>query len=165
LKNTVSQGSLNISLLFLILFSISFTQFRVDYEASGSFDGGQSTSGAVLLGYDFIKWKQKSINSGVGFNVNINALPLGKRLNSIYSIVNYNVEEKWNIFSKVGINHCIIDKNSLLSGEVGMLLAVGANYNFNDKFHLEFGYHLTIIENYDYQRFVLSYIKHFELDK
>ena len=165
MKNTVSQGSLNISLLFLILFSISFTQFRVDYEASGSFDGGQSTSGAVLLGYDFIKWKQKSINSGVGFNVNINALPLGKRLNSIYSIVNYNVEEKWNIFSKVGINHCILDKNSLLSGEVGMLIALGANYNFNDKFHIELGYHLTIIENYDYERFVLSYIKHFELDK
>ena len=46
-----------------------------------------------------------------------------------------------------------------------MLIGIGANYNFNDKFHLELGYHLTIIENYDYERFVLSYIKHFELDK
>ena len=63
------------------------------------------------------------------------------------------------------IQNCIIDKNGLLSGEFGMLLGIGANYNFNDKFHLELGYHLTMIENYDYERFVLSYIKHFELDK
>ena len=151
-------------ILLIMLSSISFAQFRVDYEVNGDFDG-QRTNTGLLLGYDFIKWQQKSINSGIGFNININALPLGKRLNSIYSIVNYSVEEKWNIFSKVGINHCIIDKNSLLSGEFGMLLAVGANYNFNDSFHLELGYHLTMIENYDYERFVLSYIKHFELDK
>ena len=156
---------LRITLFSIILLSLSFTQFRVDYEVNGTFDGKQSTSGGVLLGYDFIKWKQKSVNSGIGFNININALPLGKRFNSLYSIVNYSVEEKWNIFSKIGINHCILDKNGLLSGEFGMLIGIGANYNFNDKFHLELGYHLTMIENYDYERFVLSYIKHFELDK
>ena len=165
MKNTVREVYLKIILFFIIFSSISFAQFRVDYEVRGTFDGTESTSGGILLGYDFIKWKQKSVNSGIGFNININALPLGKRLNSIYSIVNYNVEEKWNIFSKIGINHCILDKNSLLSDEFGMLLAIGANYNFNDNFHLELGYHLTMIENYDYERFVLSYIKHFELDK
>ena len=165
MKTIVKVVYLKIIFILIILCSLSFTQFRVDYEVSGTFDGNQSTSGGILLGYDFIKWEQKSVNSGIGFNININTLPLGKRLNSIYSIVNYNVEEKWNIFSKIGINHCILDKNSLLSDEFGMLLAIGANYNFNDNFHLELGYHLTMIENYDYERFVLSYIKHFELDK
>ena len=77
MKNTVSQSSLNIILFFLILASISFTQFRIDYEVNGSFDGAESTSGAVLLGYDFIKWEQESVNSGIGFNININALPEG----------------------------------------------------------------------------------------
>ena len=137
MKNTVSHSSLNIILFFLILASISFTQFRIDYEVNGSFDGAESTSGAVLLGYDFIKWKQESVNSGIGFNININALPEGKRLNSLYSIVNYSVEEKWNMFSKVGINHCMLDKKGLISSEFGMLIGIGANYNFNDKFHLK----------------------------
>ncbi len=153
-----------LSLFFIFLTAITFAQFRVDYEVNGNYDGDTSTSGAVLLGYDFIKWKQKNINSGIGFNINVNESPKGKRFNSVYCIVNYNVEEKWNIFSKVGASHCS-DKDNIISDEIGMLLGIGANYNFNDNFHLELGYHVTTVENYDYERLVLSYIKHFEFDK
>ena len=161
MKNIFNSILLKVSLFFILLFAVSFGQIRVDYEINGSYDGNQSTSGAVLVGYDFIKWKQKSVNSGIGFNISLNESPDNKRFNSVYCIVNYSVEEKWNMFSKVGLSHYMSNDKD----EHGMLIGIGANYNFNDNFHLELGYHLALMESVDYNRFIISYIKHFEMDK
>jgi len=175
LKNIVKVVYLKIIFILIILCSLSFTQFRIDYEIQGKFNK-KKTDGAVLVGYDFIKWKQKSVNSGIGFNISLNESPDDMRFNSLYCIVNYNVEEQWNMYSKVGITHLmqsslLTDPIGYMTGdddggdEYGVFIGIGANYNFNDKFHIELGYHLSLIDNHDLERFVISYIKHFEMDK
>jgi len=148
--------------LFLVLFAISFTQVRMSYELDGKFEDN-SSDGAFLLGYDHIIWKQKNINSGIGVEFSVTESPQNMRFNSVYSIVNYNVEETWNLYSKVGLSYCE-DNLDFLSKSTGLFLGVGANYYFKEKFHIELGYHMSYIDGYEHSRFVYSIIKHFEID-
>ena len=146
--------------IILILFSLSFTQVRYSFELDGSFEDN-SSDGAFLIGYDKILWKQLNINSGIGFEYSITESPENMRFNSIYSIVNYNVEDTWNLYSKLGLALCE-DKTNFLSDKTGVFLGFGVNYYLEDRFHLELGYHTSYIDGYEHSRIVYSIIKHFE---
>ena len=146
--------------IILILFSLSFTQVRYSFELDGSFEDN-SSDGAFLIGYDKILWKQLNINSGIGFEYSITDSPESMRFNSIYSIVNYNVEDTWNLYSKLGLALCE-DKTNILSDKTGVFLGFGVNYYLEDRFHLELGYHTSYIDGYEHSRIVYSIIKHFE---
>ena len=150
------------NLLFIILFSFSFSQVRMSYELDGKFENN-SSDGAFLLGYDHMMFKQKNINSGVGVELSVTESPENMRFNSLYSIVNYNVEETWNLYSKLGLSYCE-DNTGILSENTGLFLGVGINYYFKEKFHIELGYHTSYIDGYEHSRFVYSLIKHFEFD-
>ena len=69
----------------------------MSYELNGKFED-ISSDGAFLLGYDCILWKQKNVNSGFGVEFSVTESPQNMRFNSVYSIVNYNVEETWNLY-------------------------------------------------------------------
>ena len=146
--------------IILILFSLSFTQVRYSFELDGSFEDN-SSDGAFLIGYDKILWKQLNINSGIGFEYSTTESPKNMRFNSIYSIVNYNVEDTWNLYSKLGLALCE-DKTNVLSDKTGVFLGFGVNYYLEDRFHLELGYHTSYIDGYEHSRIVYSIIKHFE---
>tara|TARA_A100001037_G_C14689501_1_gene431010 strand:- start:27 stop:497 length:471 start_codon:yes stop_codon:yes gene_type:complete len=146
--------------IILILFSLSFTQVRYSFELDGSFEDN-SSDGAFLIGYDKILWKQLNINSGIGFEYSITDSPENMRFDSIYSIVNYNVEDTWNLYSKLGLALCE-DKTNILSDKIGVFLGFGVNYYLEDRFHLELGYHTSYIDGYEHSRIVYSIIKHFE---
>ena len=73
------------NLLFIILFSFSFSQVRMSYELDGKFENN-SSDGAFLLGYDHMMFKQKNINSGVGLEISVTESPDNMRFNSLYSI-------------------------------------------------------------------------------
>jgi len=147
-------------IIILILFSLSFTQVRYSFELDGSFENN-SSDGAFLVGYDKIFWKQKNVNSGIGFEYSLTESPDDMRFSSLYSIVNYNVEENWNMYSKIGFAICNDDAN-FLSDNIGFLLGFGINYNIMDNFHIEMGYHTSYIEGYEHSRLVYSVIKHFK---
>ena len=147
-------------IIFLILFSLSLTQVRYSFELDGSFENN-SSNGAFLLGYDKILWKQLNINSGIGFEYSVTQSPDDMRFNSIYSIVNYNVEDTWNLYSKLGFALCE-DKTNILSDKTGIFLGFGINYYLEDRFHLELGYHTSFIDGFEHSRIVYSIIKHFE---
>ena len=146
--------------IILILFSLSFTQVRYSFELDGSFEDN-SSDGAFLIGYDKILWKQLNINSGIGFEYSITDSPENMRFDSIYSIVNYNVEDTWNLYSKLGLALCE-DKSNILSDKTGVFLGFGVNYYLEDRFHLELGYHTSFIDGFEHSRIVYSIIKHFE---
>ena len=147
-------------IIFLILFSLSLTQVRYSFELDGTFENN-SSNGAFLVGYDKILWKQLNINSGIGFEYSIIDSPDNMKFNSIYSIVNYNVEDTWNIYSKVGLALCE-DQTNTLSKKSGVFLGFGINYYLEDRFHLELGYHTSYFDGYEHSRVVYSIIKHFE---
>jgi len=134
----------------------------MSYELDGKFEN-ISSDGAFLLGYDHIMWKQKNINSGVGVEFSVTESPENMRFNSLYSVVNYNVEDTWNLYSKLGLSYCE-DNLDYLSKNTGVFLGFGVNYYFKEKFHIELGYHMSYIDGYEHSRFVYSIIKHFEFD-
>ena len=148
--------------IILILFSLSFSQIRYSFELDGQFEN-ISDSGSFLIGYDRILWQQLNINSGIGFDYSLNQSPENMRFNSIYSIVNYNVEDNWNLYSKIGFAFCQ-KKTTLLSKTAGLFLGFGVNYNIQDKFHVELGYHTSYIDGFEHSRIVYSIIKHFEFE-
>ena len=143
-------------IIVLIFFSLSFTQVRFSYELDND--------SAFLVGYDKIFIKQKNINSGIGIEYSITESPDNMRFNSLYSIVNYNIEDTWNLYSKVGLS-LFQDKTGFLSKSTGLFLGVGMNYYFKEKFHLELGYHIAYIDGYEHSRVVYSIIKHFKFDE
>mgnify|MGYP001166414977 FL=1 len=147
-------------IIIFIFFSLSLTQVRYSFELDGAFENN-SSDGAFLVGYDKIFWKQLNINSGIGFEYSITDSPDNMKFNSIYSIVNYNVEDTWNMYSKVGLALCE-DKTNTLSKKSGMFLGFGVNYYLEDRFHLELGYHTSYFDGYEHSRIVYSIIKHFE---
>ena len=146
--------------IILILLSLSFTQVRYSFELDGAFENN-SSDGALLIGYDKILWKQLNVNSGIGFEYSVMQSPNDMRFNSIYSIVNYNVEDNWNIYSKLGLALCE-DKTNTLSENTGVFLGLGINYYLEDRFHVELGYHTSYVDGYEHSRIVYSIIKNFE---
>ena len=125
------------NLIILLLLSLSFTQVRYSFELDGSFENN-SSDGALLIGYDKLLWKQLNVNSGIGFEYSVMQSPNNMRFNSIYSIVNYNVEDNWNIYSKLGLALCE-EKTNILSENTGVFLGLGINYYLEDRFHIELG--------------------------
>ena len=149
-------------IILLLLFSLSFTQVRFSFELDGAFEK-KSSDGAFLIGYDKLLFKQKNINSGIGFEYSLNESPDKMRFNSLYSIVNYNVEDTWNLYSKVGLAICE-DNTNFLKSNTGIFLGLGINYFFKEKFHIELGYHASYVDGYEHLRVVYSIIKHFEFE-
>ena len=149
-------------IIILILFSLSFSQVRYTFELDGAFEQ-TSSNGAFLIGYDKILWKQKNINSGFGFAYSLTESPDNMKFNSLYSIINYNVEESWNLYSKIGFALCE-DNTNTLSEKLGLFLGLGINYYFQEKFHIELGYHTSYIDSYEHSRVVYSLIKHFNFE-
>jgi len=123
------------NLLFIILFAFSFSQVHMSYELNGKFENN-SSDGAFLVGYNHMMFKQKNVNSGIGVEFSVTESPENMRFNSLYSIVNYNVEETWNLYSKLGLSYCE-DNTGILSKNTGLFLGVGVNYYFKEKFHIE----------------------------
>ena len=118
--------------------------------------------------YDKIKWKQDNITAGLGIesmleHSGLGSSPKGMRFNSIYFIMNYSIEEDWSAYTKLGVSYSS-DNENLFVDNSGIYYGFGIDKNHDDQFHTRWGYHISYSGEYSYSRFILTFIKHFELD-
>ena len=149
-----------IKIILLFLFTtLLFPQIRVSFEIDGRFQN-EITDPGILVSYDYIPWQQKNVSAGIGAEImskhnGLNSSPEGMAFNSLYFIVNYAIEETWNAYSKVGVSFAYDDENFFTDTQ-GLAFGFGIDKNFDDKYHIQAGYHLASIGPYNFSSFILS---------
>ena len=149
-------------ILYSIFITLSFTQVRVSFEFNGRFENDFTRPG-IALGYDHIIFKgQDNITGGVGIEMMLphhgyREAPDGMEFNSFYAKFNYAFTEKWNAYSKIGFSQ-VNDSDDFFKDDCGFDIGFGVFKNFGD-YNIEFGYHVSYVDEYSYERFALSFVR------
>ena len=156
-----------IILLTLISLTLSFSQVHVSFESKGDFLN-KSTGAGLAVGYNHNIWQQKNVSSGIGIETSIipiklNNAPRRMSFNTIYFHFKYAVEETLSAYTRLGATFGN-DNEDLLPSTSGMYFGVGIDKNFDDQYHIQLGYQFKNILEYNYSSFVITFIKHFELE-
>ena len=153
--------------IFTLFIALSLTQVRVSFEANGRFNN-DLTSPGVVVGYEHYLWdEQDNISAGIGaeFMVRHNGYretPDGMGFNSLYIHFNYGFTEEWNGYSKIGFCDAN-DYEDFFDDDRGLNIGLGVSKGL-DTYNIGFGYHVTFIDQYSYDRIVLSFIRILEDD-
>ena len=148
--------------IIIFLFSYCFCQIRLTCDTNGSFNNQDIASG-IALSFDKILYKQENVKTGVGIEYMIPRNSKDNNLtdiqfNSIYILLRYTYEKKWNSYLKIGYNSL----NSEQLNSDGLSLGIGAEYKLNDYWYIESGFNTNFTKDDSYSRIIYSVVYHFK---
>ena len=147
--------------IYCLFITLSITQVRVSFEANGRFNN-DLTSPGITVGYEHYLWdEQDNVSAGIGaeFMLRHNGFretPDGMGFNTLYVNFNYAFTKEWNGYSRIGFCDAN-DFEDFFDDDRGLNIGLGVFKNF-DTYNIGVGYHVTFIDEYSYDRVVLSFI-------